>query len=46
MEIFRSNAPIFINDALLYPDLKHKLLSFKDVRANGFHVETEIEKGT
>jgi hypothetical protein len=30
----------------LYPNLKRTLLSFKDIRANGFHVETEIEHGT
>jgi hypothetical protein len=37
---------IFVKDALLYPDSKHMLLSFKDIRTNGFHVETEIEQGT
>jgi peptide/histidine transporter 3/4 len=37
---------IFVKDALLYPDSKRTLLSFKDIRANGFHVETEIEHGT
>ena len=37
---------IFVKDALLYPDSKHTLLSFKDIRSNGFHVETEIEQGT
>jgi hypothetical protein len=37
---------IFVKDALLYPDSKCTLLSFKDIRANGFHVETEIEHGT
>jgi hypothetical protein len=37
---------IFVKDALLYPDSKHMLLSLKDIRANGFHVETEIEQGT
>jgi peptide/histidine transporter 3/4 len=37
---------IFVKDALLYPDSKSTLLSFKDIRANGFHVETEIEHGT
>jgi len=34
----------FVKDALLYPDSKCTLLSFKDVHANGFHVETEIEQ--
>jgi peptide/histidine transporter 3/4 len=37
---------IFVKDSLLYPDSKRTLLSFKDIRANGFHVETEIEHGT
>jgi len=36
---------IFVKDALLYLDSKRTLLSFKDVRANGFHVETKIEQG-
>lgn len=35
---------IFVKDALLYPDSKRTLLSFKDIRANGFHIETEIEQ--
>jgi hypothetical protein len=37
---------IFVKDALLYPDSKCTLSSFKDIHANGFHVETEIEHGT
>jgi len=37
---------IFVKDALLYPDSKRTLLSFKDIRSNSFHVETEIEQGT
>ena len=37
---------IFVKDALLYPDSKCTLLSFKDIRSNSFHVETEIEQGT
>ena len=37
---------IFVKDALLYPDSKRTLLSFKDIRPNGFHVETEIKQGT
>jgi peptide/histidine transporter 3/4 len=36
---------IFVKDALLYPSSKRTLLSFKDIRANGFHIETEIEQG-
>jgi hypothetical protein len=37
---------IFVKDALLCPDSKRMLLRFKDICANGFHVETEIEHGT
>ena len=37
---------IFVKDALLYPDSKRILPSFKDIRSNGFHIETEIEQGT
>ena len=37
---------IFVKDALLYPDSKRTLLSFKDIRENGFHVETKIEQST
>jgi len=29
---------ITMEDALLYPDSTHTLLSFRDVRKNGFHV--------
>ena len=36
---------IFEKDALLYPDSKRTLLSFKDICSNGFHVETETEQG-
>jgi hypothetical protein len=31
---------ITIEDALLYPDSTRTLLSFRDVRKNGFHVDT------
>ena len=31
---------ITIEDALLYPDSKRTLLSYKDIRQNGFHIET------
>ena len=31
---------IEIEDALLYPDSTRTLLSYKDIRQNGFHVET------
>jgi peptide/histidine transporter 3/4 len=37
---------IFVKLALLYPNSKCTILSFKDICANGFHVETEIEHGT
>ena len=37
---------IFVKDVLLYPDSKRTLLSFKDIRSNGFHIETEIQQGT
>ena len=31
---------IMMEDALLYPDLTCTLLSYRDIRKNGFHVET------
>ena len=31
---------IIIEDALLYPDSKRTLLSYRDIRQNGFHIET------
>ena len=31
---------ITIENALLYPDSKRTLLSYKDIRQNGFHIET------
>ena len=31
---------LVINDALLYPESAHTVLSFKDIRAHGFHIET------
>ena len=34
---------ITIEDGLLYPDSTRTLLSFKDVRKNGFHVKTHME---
>jgi len=37
---------IFVKDALLYPDSKCTLLSFKDICSNDFHIEIEIEQGT
>jgi hypothetical protein len=34
---------ITMEDALLCPDLTRSLLSFKDIRKNGFHVETHMD---
>jgi peptide/histidine transporter 3/4 len=34
---------LHIEEALLYPESTRNLLSFKDIRANGFHVETGEE---
>jgi peptide/histidine transporter 3/4 len=34
---------ITMDDALLYPDSTRILLSFRDVRKNGFHVETHLD---
>jgi hypothetical protein len=31
---------IVIEDALLYPDSIHTLLSFREIRHNGIHIET------
>ena len=31
---------ITMDDALLYPDSTRTLLSYRDIRKNGFHVET------
>ena len=31
---------LVIEDALLYPDSTRTLLSYKDIRHNGFHIET------
>ena len=36
---------IEIKEALLYPESTRTLLSFRDIRANGFHVETTEENG-
>jgi hypothetical protein len=36
---------IQIKEALLYPESTRTLLSFRDIRANGFHVETTEENG-
>ena len=34
---------IMMEDALLYPDSTRTLLSFRDVRKNGFYVETHMD---
>jgi hypothetical protein len=34
---------IIIEDALLYPDSTCILLSFRDIRQNGFHIETHAK---
>jgi hypothetical protein len=34
---------IIIEDALLYPDSTRTLLSYRDIRKNGIHVETHVE---
>ena len=34
---------IVIEDTLLYPDSTRTLLSFRDIRQNGFHIETHDE---
>ena len=34
---------ITMEDALFYPDSTRTLLSFRDVRKNGFHVETHMD---
>jgi hypothetical protein len=44
--VLPTGTQIFAKDALLYPNSKHMLLSFKDIRANVFHVETEIQHGS
>jgi hypothetical protein len=31
---------LVIEDALLYPDSTHTLLSYRDIQKNGFHIET------
>ena len=34
---------LIFDDVLLYPQSTRTLLSFKDIRSNGFHIETETE---
>ena len=39
--ILPNRTSLLINEALLYPESTRTLLSFKDIRANGFHIETD-----
>ena len=39
--ILPNGTTLLINEALLYPESTRTLLSFKDIRANGFHIETD-----
>jgi hypothetical protein len=41
--VLHMGTQIFVKDALLYPDSKRNFFSFKDICANGFHVENEVE---
>jgi hypothetical protein len=38
--ILSMGTQIIIEDALLYPDSKRTLLSYRDIRQNSFHIET------
>src|SRR3954467_4721001 len=42
--ILLNGTTLFINEALLYPESTRTLLSFRDIRANGFHVETDDDE--
>jgi hypothetical protein len=43
--ILPNGTNLVINEALLYPNSTRMLLSFKDICANGFHIETNDEDG-
>ena len=43
--ILSMGTQIEIKEALLYPKSTRTLLSFRDIRANGFHIETTEENG-
>ena len=43
--VFPMGTRILVRNAILYPESKRTLVSFKDIRANGFHLETETEHG-
>ena len=38
-----NNTRLSIKDALYSPESRRNLLSFKDIRANGYHIETTDE---
>jgi hypothetical protein len=38
--MFSNGTQVMIEDALLYPDSTHTLISFRDIRKNGLHVCT------
>jgi len=38
--VLRTGTQITIENALLYHDSKHTLLSYRDISQNGFHIET------
>ena len=40
-----NGTPITVNDSLYSPESTRSLLSFKDIRENGYHVETYDESG-
>src|SRR3954471_17295616 len=42
--ILPNGTTLIINEALLYPESTRTLLSFRDIRANGFHVETDDDE--
>ena len=39
--ILPNGTTLLLNEALLYPESTRTLLSFKDIRANGFHIDTD-----
>jgi peptide/histidine transporter 3/4 len=43
--ILPNGTELVIQEALLYPESTRTLLSFKDIRANNFHLETNDDDG-
>ena len=43
--ILPNGTELVIQEALLYPESTRTLLSFKDIHANNFHVETNYDNG-